>query len=282
MIKVNLKKYLIVKWRKPITSNLVVIIFFSSINILYSQEIKSVKNIIGNAFISGDISPNQARAQALNDAKINALKSAGIAENINAYQLLLTSQNNNDYRQFFASDIQSEMQGAVQSYSIKSEKNYCKNDKELICEVVIDAEVIKYNTKPDINFDVNIIGIKGAYNNNEKLTFTINSTEACYLTIFNLADKESTLLFPNEYEQHFLINSNQKINFPVAKIDYLMNTEVKPQETNRLIFVFTKTKIPFIKIGEGQLAKQDDIFKWIYSIPPDQRKIQYFQAIITN
>jgi hypothetical protein len=236
-----------VKWRKPITSNLVVIIFFSSINILYSQEIKSVKNIIGNAFISGDISPNQARAQALNDAKINALKSAGIAENINAYQLLLTSQNNNDYRQFFASDIQSEMQGAVQSYSIKSEKNYCKNDKELICEVVIDAEVIKYNTKPDINFDVNIIGIKGAYNNNEKLTFTINSTEACYLTIFNLADKESTLLFPNEYEQHFLINSNQKINFPVAKIDYLMNTEVKPQETNRLIFVFTKTKIPFIR-----------------------------------
>ena len=61
---------------------------------------------------------NQAKYSAINEAKINALKAAGIGENIKSYQLLFSSQEKNEYAQFFSSDIQSEIQGAVASFDI--------------------------------------------------------------------------------------------------------------------------------------------------------------------
>ena len=246
---------------------------------IIAQKIKQVHDIKGTAFISGDISPNQAKAQALNNAKINALKAVGIGEHINSYQLLFTSQQKNDYSQFFTSDIQSEIQGAVQWYEVKSEKTYCKSESEIICEVTIDASVIKYETKPDVNFDANIEGVKGAYNNDDKLTFSVKTTQSCYLTIFNITDKEAFMLYPNAYEKQVKCNAMELYKFPIAKIDYTLHTDMK-QETNRLIFVFTKTPILFIKMDKAQLTTHENIFSWIYSIMPNQRKVVYLTFLI--
>lgn len=242
----------------------------------HAQKTIKVENIKGSAFVSGDVSPNQAKALALNEAKINALKKAGIDEQINTYQILFSSQLKNDYSQFFSSDIQSEMQGAVKSYKLMSERLYCKSEQEIICDVEIDATVIKYDTRPDVSFSANIEGIKAAYNNGENLTFSLKVTKDCFLTIFNITDKEATLLYPNEYEKQAELKKMDSYRFPMAKIDYSLGNETKKQETNRLIFVFTKTQIPFIKMDKQQVTSHEEIFSWIYSIPPDQRKVEYF------
>jgi hypothetical protein len=258
---------------------LVLYSFSLLITFITAQEIKQVNNIKGTSYISGDISPNQARIQALNDAKVNALIAAGIEEHINSYQLLFTSQQNNDYTQLFNSDIQTEIQGAVQSYTIISNKVYCKNDNEVVYEILINANVIKYNTKPDITFDANIEGIKAAYNNNEPITFTINVSQDCYLTIFNITDKEAFLLYPNAYEKQTLLSANKKYRFPTTQINYIANTE-KTFDTNRLIFVFTKKQIPFIKMNKDQFTTPENIFSWIFSIMPDQRNVKYLTYTI--
>ncbi len=247
---------------------------------LFSQKNIDVQNIKGSSSVSGDISPNQARVQALSNAKVNALKAAGIDEAINSYQLLFTSQAKNDYSQFFSSDIQSEIQGAVKSYKILSEKIYCKGDQEIICEVSIDATVVKYDSKRDVSFDSNVDGIKGAYNNGENLTFSVTTTQHCYLNIFNITDNEATLLYPNAYEKQMKINRSELYKFPTAAIDYGLGNDLKKQETNRLIFVFTKTQMPFIKINKEQVTTQENIFSWIYSIQPDQRNVEYFTLTI--
>ena len=246
----------------------------------FAQKTIDVKKIKGTAIISGDVSPNAAKIQALNDAKVNALKAAGIDEKINSYQLLSTSTVKNDYSQFFSSDIQSEMQGAVKSYSILSQKIYCKDENEIICDVMIDAVVIKYDTKPDVAFDVNIEGIKGVYNNGENLNFAVKATQDAYLHIFNITDLQATLLFPNQYEKQNKVNKNETVKFPIAEINYGLGNELKKQETNRLIFVFTKSLIPFIKMDKEQVTTSEQIFSWIYSITPDQRKIEYFALTI--
>ncbi len=282
MIKRNLKKFSIVKWKRCLKSNNFILCFFLLLAAenLFAQKILQVSGIKGSAYIAGDVSPNQAKAQALNDAKINSLKAAGIGEYINSYQLLFTSQQKNDYSQFFSSDIQSEIQGAVQSYEIKNEKIYCKSEFEIICEITIDASVIKYETKPDINFDANIEGLKGVYNNGDKLTFSVKTTQACYLTIFNITDKEAFMLYPNFYEKQSICKPLEECKYPIAKIDYTLHTESKSQETNRLIFVFTKTQIPYIKMDKNQVTTIENIFSWIYSIMPDQRKVEYLTLII--
>lgn len=270
------------KWRRCQKSNnyLFCFLILLTVSNLFAQKKIEVKSIRGTGFISGDVSPNQAKINALNDAKLNALKAAGIGEQINSYQLLFTSQQKNDYAQFFSSDIQSEMQGAVQTYEIEGEKTYCKSDFEIVCEVTIDASVIKYETKPDISFDANIEGVKAAYNNNDKLTFSVKTTQQCYLSIFNITDKEAFMLYPNTYEKERQLNNIQTYKFPVAPIDYTLHTDLKQQETNRLIFVFTKTAIPFIKMNKDQITTHENIFSWIYSIMPDQRKVEYYTLTI--
>lgn len=249
---------------------------------VYSQKSIDVEKIKGECVIAGDVSPNMAKERALNDAKVNALKAAGIDETVNSYQLLFTSQAKNDYSQFFSSDIQSEMQGAVKSVKVLSEKIYCSNDNRIICEVIINAVVVKYTTKADAGFKSNIDGIKGVYNHGDNLTFNLKVTQNCYLTIFNITDSEAGVLFPNEYEKENALKKQDVYNFPMAKIDYSLGNNSKNQEINRLIFVFTKKEIPFIKMNREQNTTSETIFNWIYSIPPDERYMEYFTLSINK
>jgi hypothetical protein len=260
--------------------------FFTSLFLFFcfsffAQKTTKVDNIAGSSAVAGDVSPNTARIQALNNAKINALKAAGIDEHINSYQILFSSQLKNDYTQFFSSDIQSEIQGAVRSYKINSEKLYCKSAGEISYDVNIDATVVKYDTRPDPAFTANIGGVKGVYGNGDNLAFNLKATKDCWLTIFNITDKEALLLYPNDYEKQSELKKLENYSFPTAKIDYTLGNETKKDETNRLIFVFTKEFIPYIKTNK-QVTSHEDIFSWIYSIPPDKRKVEYFTLSIST
>lgn len=276
-----MKRYLIPKWIKCQKSNnlfwILLLLFYLPVS---AQKIINVKDIKGTAFISGDISFNQAKNLALNDAKINALKAAGIAENIKSYQLLFSSQDKNDYSQFFSSDIQSEIQGAVESFVIKNQTTVKKSEIELYIEMTIDASVIKYETKPDTTFDTYIEGVKAVYNNHDHLVFSVKTSQPCYVTIFNINDTEATLMYPNSYEKPFSLKAIETYNFPLGRVDYELETSLKEKETNRLIFVFTKTAIPFIKMDKDQVTTNEAIFSWIYSIMPDQRKVEYRSLVI--
>lgn len=247
-------------------------------NFYYSQII-DVKDIVGEALISGNMSPNDAKIEAINNAKIKALQKAGIEENINSYQTLYSNQKNNDFSQFFTSDIQSEMRGAVKKIEIVKEQIIKKSPNELISEVTINAEVIKYNTLPDYTYKSNLEGIKSAYNKNDNLKFEITVTHDSYLQIFNITDTESNLFYPNLYEKSKLIKANTIFKFPNSNIDYLLNTD-KKTEINRLIFVFTKSNIPYISVDKNQITTQENIFSWIYSIPPEVRTIEYKSFIL--
>ena len=255
-------------------------LLFCCANILLAQKIIKIKGSKGTAFISGDISPNEAKKKAINEAKINALKAAGISENIKTFELLYTSESDKDYQQFFSSNIQSEMQGNILSYQIIKEETIQKNELELYLEVTISASVIKYETTPDVTFDVNIQGIKAVYNNNELLKFNIKTSQHSFLTIFNITDTEASVFFPNSYETKNELSPLVFHKFPSKLIDYELTTDLKDKETNRLLFVFTKTYIPFIKMDKNLITSEDNIFNWIYSIKPDQRNVQYYSLII--
>ena len=278
-----MKRSLIQKWKNLQKNKIKIGLFlllFSCANILLAQEIIVIKESKGTAFISGDISPNQAKKKALNEAKINALKAAGIGENIKSFELLYSSQAGKDYQQFFSSNIQSEMQGNILSYEVIKEETVQKSELELYAEVTISASVIKYETKPDVKFDVNIEGIKAVYNNEEVLKFNIKTSQLSFLTIFNITDTEASVFFPNSYEKNNELLPLIIHDFPFESIDYILYTDLKDKETNRLLFVFTKTSIPFIKMDKEQVTNEDAIFNWIYSIMPDQRNVQYYSVIV--
>ena len=256
-------------------------IFFAA-NICFgnAQEIIKVKDARGMAYISGDVSENQAKERAINEAKIDALKKSHIAEHINASELLLSSQVNNDFAQFFNSDIQSEIQGAVTNYTnVREDKKVNPNINQIEYSVLIDAEVIKYKTQFDFTFKAEVDSVLPVYKNSDKLIFSLMASQDCFLTIFNITDHDASVMFPNAIEKEQQILKEQQYRFPQkgTLLDYVLETN-KKDEMNRLIFVFTKTRIPFLAAkGDEQLTDNEKIMTWIYSIPPDQRCTVYKQ-----
>ncbi len=244
------------------------------------QKIIEVKGATGTGEIVGRISYEEAKREALNQAKVDALRKAGVSEHLQSYESLYRSEINNDFSEFFSSDIQSELQGAVQKFDIvKQERKVDPITNLFVVEVVIDATVIMYDARPDPTFNVRIEGIKGIYENGEKLTFSVTATQQCYLHIFGITDNYTSLMFPNMHEKINEIQPNKRVSFPFEQwMEYtLEKTNKKGPELHRVLFVFTKKPVRYLnyKGEEEQLTSSEDIFSWVYSITPDERKLEY-------
>ncbi|HPF94695.1 MAG TPA: hypothetical protein PLV65_12165, partial [Tenuifilaceae bacterium] len=93
----------------------ILVLLISGFNLKAQKEI-NVKSVSGIAVIAGKISYEDAKREALNMAKVEALRKAGVSEQLQSYEMLFRSEVNNDFSEFFSSDIQAELRGAVQSY----------------------------------------------------------------------------------------------------------------------------------------------------------------------
>ena len=250
---------------------------------VYSQEVIEVKGIMGESEIVGRISESEARQAAINNAKVEALRKAGVGENLKSYENLFRSEVNNDFSEFFSSDVQAELQGAIQNYEIVNEKRKLDPTTNLFMyEVMLNASVVLYSSKPDPTFSVKVEGVKGVYENGEELSFSIYSTKECFLHIFSIADSYSGLLYPNSIESQKLIEANKKICFPLGIMEYPLFKSGEKPEITRVVFVFTKVPIRFLKYKpvltdgfEEWITTSEDIFSWIYSITPDARIVDY-------
>lgn len=248
---------------------------------IYAQEIKHIRGAKGNYLISGSVSEEDAKMKALAEAKVNALKMAGVSENIKSYDMLFKSEVGSKYEEVFLSDIQSEIRGAIKDYTMDFRKGL-DEQKNFFIEVSIDADVILYKTSADPAFSVAIDGIKQGYQTGEKLTFTITPSINCYLNIFNIYEKNAALTYPNSYEKQQMLVAGKSYTFPLNnKIDYPLERTTVDPEKNKLIFVFTKDNIPYIKYkGEEQATSFEEVSSWLFSIPPDRRINHYISFVI--
>jgi hypothetical protein len=250
-------------------------------SLIHSQEVKHIKGATGRYGITGDVSEEMAKQKALAEAKVNALKMAGVSENIKSYDMLFKSEIGSKYEEVFMSDKQSEIRGAVKDYTMQFNKGL-DEFKNFFIEVTIDADVILYKTSPDPAFNVAISGIKQGYQNGEKLKFTVNASMDCYISIFNIYEKEATLMYPNGYEKQQFMQEGKIYRFPLNdQIDYPMEKSTKEPEKNKLVFVFTKDKMPYVKIhGDEQKTSFEDVSSWLFSISPDRRYSQFVSFVI--
>jgi hypothetical protein len=243
------------------------------------QDIIKVKGVKGESELVGRISFEEASRNALNNAKVEALRKAGVSEQLQSYETLFRSEVNNNYSEFFNSDLHSELQGAIQTYEIIDQKSKIDPVTKLVLvEVTIDASVILYSTKPDPAFTVKVEGFKGIYEVGEKLKFSIYSTQKCYLHIFNISDTYTNLIFPNPWEKFMEIPEGKKVSFPFEEIiDYSLHKTGKQPEINRFVLVFTKKPIKYMNHSkdDDQFTTPEAIFSWVYGLTPDIRRVDY-------
>ncbi len=268
-------------------------LLFTSHFVLYSQEVKVIKNAVGEYIVSNksEISLKAAFEKAVVEAKLNALRMAGVVENISSSDILTSSDKSSNVKQDINSILSVQISGAVFNDSVISEKTSVDQFGNTVIRVVLNANVIKYTQKYDQSFDFKIEGIKEFYENNDLMAFTFLPYSDGYLTIFSTNENENFILFPYLEEGNHLLNdsinikfrANKKYTFPLNKlignpqtheVGYLLSTEME-RENNCLIFVYTKEIFPFVK-----RVTYKNIIECIYTISPDKRKIQYHDFVI--
>jgi hypothetical protein len=246
--------------------------FFLNCGTYAQEKIKEIplKNIQGTAIGNDNESIAQVLQRAVNDAKLEALKKAGVEENIAVFTDYFQTEINNSYEELFSTGILSDIRGAVKNIEITDTINQFNNYGQLEVKIKIDCIVVKYLSAKDLSFEVFVDGVGIYYPNETKLIFRVKSTKDAYANMFLFNETEAYQMFPSKYENSFLLKKDVEYNFPTEAVNYILFTN-KKTEAHRMIMVFTKQEIPYT--GEIEYKQ---IIDWIFSIPPDMRTIKSF------
>ena len=241
----------------------------------FAQELKNVEMIKGEWIISNDITPIQARANAIGQAKAEALRSAGVTEHVAESSLFYKTEKDKKLDDIHKSVTSVDVSGEISGFQVIKEEKKLNEFGNFSYEVWINATVILHATSKDPGFNMNVKGIRESYSSPEELIFEIMPSKEGFLNIFILGDDESLLLYPNKYEKREKFEGAQTYKFPRSRaLDYEVSAE-EGMEVNYLVLLYTKSEIPFQKE-----ATSENILQFIASIDPAQKCVKSYSIFI--
>jgi hypothetical protein len=215
-----------------------------------------------------NITPEKARMLAMERAKAKALEEAGIETFVSA-----STSTVSDLVENFINFSNSEIIGEFTDIKILEDRPIVIDDI-VFYKVRIRAKVKTNNVKYDPEFDAKVSGFAVAYNEGDKLQFSITPTKDCYVQIFWFDDTgNGGILYPNEMEKTQPLKAKTESKFPQSDmLEYTLYKETKEDmEANSFVFVFTKKERPYSKATKEGATTLDDLYQWIIKIPSDQR-----------
>ena len=214
-----------------------------------------------------NISIEEAKERALKQAQKNALEEAGAQTEIQVTDVMNVSDVNTWYSNFSKSEIT----GTIIEYDI-IESILVSNGDIHLWKVKIKAKVELNKKKKGTTLDAHVSGFTTNYNEGDKLQFSIKTSEDCYVQIFWFdAFSNGSQFYPNDYEPAEPLKAMVEKKFPQS-IEYTLYKETDElQESNSLVFIFTKKKQPFLKAGKDGNVKLKDMLEWFMKLPNDQR-----------
>jgi len=271
---------------KAIPHILLTVLILSS---LYSFSQKKEKVIAKGEFISRDLTIEQTKAKAIDDAKRNALILAGVSEAIQVSDFLYQFEDNEKFQEIFQGFTSTETGGEVLVEEVLSESVEIDGDGNMIANVEIVATVYKHKSKRDPAFNFEVEDIVEFYDNKEFMKFTFIPLREGYLKIFNVNEHDASVLYPySDPEDHILneatdmlFEKGKEYIFPISNLfdenGYYLELAYPEEESefNLLIFVFTKYDKSF-----REEATVKSIMNWIYDIPMEDRVVQQYGFVI--
>ena len=124
-------------------------------SLIAQKKVKEItlNNINGTAIGNNSESIDQITKRAINEAKVEAMKKAGIEENIASFTDFFQSESNYSYEELFTSDILSDIRGAVKDVKIVKTEKTINEFGNLSIDVIINCTVVKYISVKDVTFN---------------------------------------------------------------------------------------------------------------------------------
>jgi hypothetical protein len=277
---------------------LLVICFFLSFCTNSFSQTKKVESS-GEWPLSKNISFYEANEKALIGAKKEALRKAGISEEIYSTEILTTSSSNENINQNYIKDVFLNIGGVIENWEYIEEPKEIEKDGVKYVKLKIMAKVKKYKTKPDLMLKARVEGLKKSYDSNfngndenNYFDITITPYMDCYLRIFYVSDSETSVVFPlevkdglkleNEIFEDILLLKNKK-----KSINYIYPYTEKETENGRFLIIITKKQYPYTESkvdqdGYYSVTYFDKIISWYNNIEPEEKNIMSEQFSISR
>ena len=249
-----------------------------SLFLFFSTEEKTLAQTVTVTAVGSwdlaNLTLEKARQNALDNAKEEALRNAGIPEEFIIVNTGLVSE------KFFhfVSHSNSEMKGEIVSYDILQQT--VQNDgNRYFYMVEIRARVRTSKVRRDLEFVASVEGIKNRpYQDGEPFAFDIRPNKNCYVHVFWFDEEgKGAKVYPNPAEPAELLERQKTYSFPRTQHYRVRKENMELTESISLVFVFTKKNIPFTGT-----CTFENIQQWIVCIPSSERYLNYNAIIITN
>lgn len=161
-----------------------------------------------------NISIKEAYAKALFNAKEDALRQAGVNEDIYSVAVIEIGGDGDNFREINSEWARIEIEGRVK---VKKQTDTMQFQNGLYTYITtIRAEVKVEEADEDPLFDFTTKGLHNTYWEGEKMTFTVTPTKDCYLRIFYFDKSANHQLFPieNVYKD-ILFKADTSYTFPL-------------------------------------------------------------------
>lgn len=262
------------------------LILFILISITLSAQ-KKIPVTAEGKYEARDLTLEEVRNKAIDEAKKNAMVKAGISENVQVSDFLYTFEDDEKFQDIFQSFVSTET-GADIIVEEVIEKNRDINEfGNILIEVEIKAVIYKHKSEKDPAFKFKVDGIEEFYLNGDPVEFNFMPSQDGYLKIFNVTNESASVLYPYFEANSSILNDkkgimfkkNLQVRFPLnPNIEYYyfdISKEDADKEFNLLIFVYTKEDIPFLEDEEV-----NSIMRWIYELPLDEREVEQYGIVV--
>ena len=255
-----------------------IVLSFWAFQTLNAQNIIKVKGAQGRWEVYGETTLQQAEDRAFLEAKKDALRKAGVMENVWSVFGQISQDNGEEFHEAY-SQMSVLAIGGMVGITNKKVENYWNPDERRLYKVVTIDATVKKADEADSSYALEASGIENVYKEGEKFHCNLKVYGSdSYLKFFWFDESGGALLYPNLYEKSMLFNKGQEYAFPMSlNLDYQMEKKNKKADNEKvnIMIVATKTEIPYI--GEVSYPK---VLEWIYSIPANQRCTFYDMLLI--
>lgn len=235
-----------------------------------------VDRAVGCWELSRDITPVQAEQRALLEAKKEAMRKAGIPEEVMSASLLVQRADSIYFDEFYSQINVLQINAHVKVMHQEITDRYDPSSKRMLKEAVISAEVIR-QVGYDNSFSFVLTGLNSTYRSGESLHFSLTARQDCFYHLFIFDPTGGDLIFPGVYEASECFREQIPYPFPRNRwivYDIEKSDSAVRYEQNVLLVVATKADIPFTgKVTVGH------VFDWLFRIPANQRCEQYYSFI---
>ena len=168
---------------------------------LYAQKTVKVKGVQGRWQVSDDITLKEAEERAFMEAKKEALRKAGVMENVWSVFGQITQESGTELQEAYSQMNVLAIGGMVNVTEKKVEEFWDVDTKSLYKVVTINATVQK-DERVDKSYAMDVKGVANLYKEGDVFTcrLKVYGTDS-YLKFFWFDSNGGALLYPNGYEE---------------------------------------------------------------------------------